>query len=289
MALKSIICLFDGTDPDVAALETAIAIAKARSAHLRVVHAHFPFLVYGGGRGGYLLSDDTWIEAINRQQFQQEANAHSRAKEVCQRLDLPLDGEGKTLPHASFVPVHSTIAADLLRELSLCDLLVLGGKAQGDGLESSVAEMALFSSGRPALIVRPRDDGATPQFDGERLAVAWNGGPQVVRALVGAIPVMRHARDVVLLKAEGHRHTGATSGDTTALVYLEAHGVNASLEVVEMEHRSAAEAVLDRARELKCAGLVMGAYGHSVFREMVIGGFSQHMLRNCELPLLMSH
>ena len=35
--------------------------------------------------------------------------------------------------------------------------------------------------------------------------------------------------------------------------------------------------------------MVMGAYGHSRLREMVLGGMTRHMLLHMTVPVLMSH
>jgi nucleotide-binding universal stress UspA family protein len=46
---------------------------------------------------------------------------------------------------------------------------------------------------------------------------------------------------------------------------------------------------LARAKDLKADLLVMGAYGHSQFREMILGGVTEHMLQKADIPLLLSH
>ena len=35
--------------------------------------------------------------------------------------------------------------------------------------------------------------------------------------------------------------------------------------------------------------MVMGAYGRSRLREVILGGATEHMLRRAQLPVLMSH
>jgi nucleotide-binding universal stress UspA family protein len=47
--------------------------------------------------------------------------------------------------------------------------------------------------------------------------------------------------------------------------------------------------LLSRAADLGADLLVMGAYGHSRMREMVLGGVSRGIFRHMTLPVLMAH
>ena len=47
--------------------------------------------------------------------------------------------------------------------------------------------------------------------------------------------------------------------------------------------------MLDAASEVGASLLVMGGYSHSRMREMVLGGFTRHILQGAELPVLMAH
>ena len=38
-----------------------------------------------------------------------------------------------------------------------------------------------------------------------------------------------------------------------------------------------------------CDLLVSGAYGHARLREMILGGVTRTLVRDCKLPLLLSH
>jgi nucleotide-binding universal stress UspA family protein len=47
--------------------------------------------------------------------------------------------------------------------------------------------------------------------------------------------------------------------------------------------------ILSYAQDLKADLLVMGAYGHSRWREIVLGGVTHHVLSEMDLPVLMAH
>jgi nucleotide-binding universal stress UspA family protein len=43
------------------------------------------------------------------------------------------------------------------------------------------------------------------------------------------------------------------------------------------------------AQEAGCDLVVMGGYGHSRVREMILGGVTRHMMTSAAVPVLMSH
>jgi nucleotide-binding universal stress UspA family protein len=64
----------------------------------------------------------------------------------------------------------------------------------------------------------------------------------------------------------------------------------ASVEKVDTNHRAISTALTETALGLGGDLLIMGAYGHSRVREMVLGGVTQDMLRAAPaLPVLMAH
>ena len=55
------------------------------------------------------------------------------------------------------------------------------------------------------------------------------------------------------------------------------------------EARSLIQVILSRAADLTADLIVMGAYGHSRLRELVLGGVSRSFLQEMTVPVLMSH
>jgi hypothetical protein len=67
-------------------------------------------------------------------------------------------------------------------------------------------------------------------------------------------------------------------------------GVSAAeAQNVPVNPRGSVAALLQAAHDAKADLLVMGAYGHSSVRELVFGGFTRHVLKACDLPVLMLH
>jgi nucleotide-binding universal stress UspA family protein len=173
----------------------------------------------------------------------------------------------------------------LARQALYADLLVLGqhDRDQPDtGVPSDFVQSVLIASGKPALVV-PYIGVRTPSFGS--VFVAWKESRESARALAAALPILRkaHTVQIALDKAEG---------DHTDLLpqYLQHHGVQAQYHTMPADARShAGELMLSMAADFNADLMVMGCYGHSRGRELVLGGASRTVLQSMTLPVLMSH
>jgi len=71
--------------------------------------------------------------------------------------------------------------------------------------------------------------------------------------------------------------------------FIARHGINARIESTVSSDIEIADVLLSRAGDLAADLLVMGAYGHSRVRELMLGGTTRTMLRTMTLPVFMSH
>jgi len=85
--------------------------------------------------------------------------------------------------------------------------------------------------------------------------------------------------------ALGH---GELPGSDIAL-HLARHGVKAQIETTVSAGLPIGEVLLSRLADLGADLLVMGAYGHSRAREVLLGGATRSVLHSMTIPVLMSH
>jgi nucleotide-binding universal stress UspA family protein len=170
------------------------------------------------------------------------------------------------------------------------DVVVISQSAPNDPLtqlRADFPEYVLLNCARPVLVVPAT--GIKGVF-GKRIGVAWNGRDDAVRAITSAIPLLRAADQVQLLvlnaETEGDLH-GEVPGADMAL-YLARHGVRVDVVAANTDD-DVGEALLQHAADSKLDLLVMGAYGHSRFREILLGGVTRSVLRSSMLPLWMAH
>jgi nucleotide-binding universal stress UspA family protein len=179
--------------------------------------------------------------------------------------------------------------AGLCMQARYADLVVLGQAASSDSNEGSLLpdlpDYVLLNCGRPVLLV-PRT-GRFPTV-GKRVLVAWNGSAEAAKAVTAALPLLRGAEQVTLAVLGSSADTLGESPGADIALYLARHGVN--VEVLRRpEAADPGQAILSLAADFNADLLVMGAYGHSRFREMMLGGATRTILATATLPVLMAH
>lgn len=291
MALRSIVCLHNGYEFEGSSLATAIALTKEHGAHLRIIHAEYVVRPAATVFGEAAIYSAGWQEAVDRQLAADRTRAKETAHEAAAAEGMLLtEGPSDVRPRAEFISMQGFNNRTLIRTLSVSDLIVMGGQAGGAGwAEDSVANLALFSTGRPILLVRPIGDSAPAVHKGGTVMIAWSPAPEAIHALLAAAPLLTLADSVHLVSATASPPAEPSDDEALALSYLAAHGVKAKRQPLATGSHSPAEAVLAHATEVGCDTLVMGAYGHSLFREMLIGGFSETMIAKARFPLLLCH
>lgn len=148
-------------------------------------------------------------------------------------------------------------------------------------------EYVVLNCARPALVVP-----YAGQFTqvGARVLVAWDGSMEATRALAHAMPLLRRAANVALAVFNPELRPGAHGQQPGADIALLLARQGVKVEVLE---RSAGgdvgEALLSLAADQRADLIVMGAYGHSRVRELLLGGASRTILQKMTVPVLMSH
>lgn len=171
------------------------------------------------------------------------------------------------------------------------DLVVIGQVDQetADGPEQrDFPDHAILAAGRPTLVVPYA--GAFPTL-GEHAVIAWNATRESTRAVTDALPLLKRAKKVTVIVGDakpGAGGHGDTPGADVAL-YLARHGVSVEVSPERTAGIDVGSLLLSRISDLGADLLVMGAYGHSRVRELVLGGVTRTLLREMTVPVLMSH
>jgi nucleotide-binding universal stress UspA family protein len=145
-------------------------------------------------------------------------------------------------------------------------------------------EAALFGSGRPVLIVPYIQK---PPFRLENVLVAWDGSATAARALADAMPFLEKSkRTEIVMAADNPEEVDATRARLQR--HLARHGIEAEFRRISGA-ADVAGALLSHAFDAGADLMVMGGYGHSRFRELILGGATRGVLGAMTLPVLMSH
>jgi nucleotide-binding universal stress UspA family protein len=172
------------------------------------------------------------------------------------------------------------------------DLVVLS-QFDPDDTESSTssrfAETVILESGVPVLMV---PYASTVRSVGTRALVSWDASIQAVRAVHYAVPMLQHASqvDVAVFDPEKLPSAYRAVPDKHIVASLARHKISANVRrQATTSDIDIGNALLSLAAQQGSDLLVMGAYGHRRFREILLGGVTREILRSMTLPVLMAH
>jgi nucleotide-binding universal stress UspA family protein len=281
VSLKTVLVLLDDSEDSSKRLDVACSLAEVHGAHLNVLamspqfHNHMAV----GLDGSAAIVDVYQIEEA-RKQAQSIANAAKK------KIDANgARGEVRWLSHEAF---------GLREAVSIqgrhAELIVAGQPAEAlnPELRNAVLEGALFSSGRPVLLL-PANWEQTVQS--RHVIVAWDGSKEAARALNDAGPFLDVAEKVTIAVVDpmpGDGGFGPNPGADIAAV-LARRCNDVELDQIASSGARIAEVLLDRASAVGADLIVMGGYGHSQLREAIFGGVSREMIEKTTIPLLVSH
>lgn len=273
--IRSILLHMDGTPGSQGRLEAARKIAARSEATLWVMFVagpteHPPPLAISDTPAALVETVD-WAAASQARSWFDEASAEGS---VPMRW---LDGLG-----------IDAVAA-FHRHALLADLLVLGQHAPdmppGTAAPADFAESVMIATRQPALVV-PRD--GVVDHIGRHVVIGWNATPAAAHAVAAALPWLQGARSVHVLEAGGSAEPEPDGLDIAR--YLRCHGIDATMHFDgACPADDAGDALLRLVPEVSADLLVMGCYGHSRTRELVLGGATRTVLRSMTLPVLMAH
>lgn len=279
MAYKTILTVIADAEIDSAALNAAIAVARDSEAHLEI-------LCMGIDRtqpGFYYAGANTLILENNLVQARAEAESlEKHANKMMKGMDLAWAASSATAQMAGLSPFISQRAR-------FADLVALS-KPYGErrGYENeAIVEAVLFGGNAPVLIL---PDGAEFPARISRAAVAWNESAEALHAIRAAMPFLRQAGDVDIVIVDPPPHGPERSDPGGQLSQMLArHGVQASVSVLAKTLPRVSDVLCRHCSDRGADLLVMGAYGHSRFRESILGGATRNMLEMSEVPVLLAH
>lgn len=260
MALRSILVVMS-VPTEVARLKAAFALAERHDASIAVLHVKPSPIVYAGGPGM-----DVPVALIESQQ--QEFDRTAKVVEGVVRAEAKKAGvtvewrseEGDAVGIAG---VHARYA----------DLVVAA---------PDLARDLVFTAAAPVLAF---PEGAEPVAP-ERALVAWNGSREASRTVRDALPLIEAAETVLVVVVDppAGRPIGMDLGRS-----LGRRGVKAEVSERLSDGGDVGAILLEEARTAGAELLVMGAHGHSRFREWVLGGTTEGALSESRIPVLLSH
>ena len=278
--VRDILVPLQFTGTDAAALLAAAALAEAHQAHVAVLAAvSYPAPVATEwGMAASMISQDEFDRVLDSVRAAGEAARLQveRAGAACELrvvetlLNWPEEAAAMHARHA--------------------DLAVIGGLdlAAPNPRFSALFSALLLDAGRPVLVVPPAAKLLVPP---RRVVLAWQPRREPSRAIHDALPLLpRDARvDVLMLDPEVGEFAHGQQPGADIAAHLARHGLQVQVVTQARAGRSTGAAIVDHALQQHADLVVMGGYGHSRWRQQILGGTTRTVLEQATLAVLFSH
>jgi nucleotide-binding universal stress UspA family protein len=259
------------------AIESAVSVASAIGSHIAAVacetHVEAP--------GSLISSSLLNVPAIIADEARKSL---INAKGVLATFEATAVRQGVMFESIRERALSSEAPAMFAEYARLRDLTIVP-VSEGDDQWS--AEAIIFGSGKPTLVVPEGAPSRQSQFG--TIVVAWDFSRTAARAVADAIPLLEKAKHVRVVTVTGEKPVDSKRSAEELAKNLSRHGLEVVLESVASKGLSVGDVLESYVQSCNADMLVMGAYGHSRFREFILGGATRSLLAKPPLPILFSH
>lgn len=279
MTYKTILVHVDDATNAAARIELAANLAKAEDAHLigsamtGVSRFLFETMSADAGTAGIAPFLDT-------------------IRQRTERLLTPFEDIARRAGVTSLEKrmTDDEAAGGLSLQARYCDLVVVGQfdpEGNAPSTYADLPEYVTMNGGSPVLIV-PYTGAFTRT--GERAMIAWDGSMEATKAVHSAIPLLRRAKnvDVVVFNAKSDADAHGQQPGADIALYLARHSIKVNV-IQQSTEIDIGNALLSLAANQNSDLMVMGCYGHSRFREVLLGGPTRTVLQSMTIPVLTAH
>lgn len=274
MPLKDILVYVDDSAQAAGTVAAACSLARRHDAHLTGLAVDRPADIPGFAA---IEIPPSAVEIIR----QQRRESLDKARKS---FDKAIDAAGLTGRSGWSVATGRPLETLSLRS-RYADLTVVPQNAPEElGGGEDLVDDLIMASGRPILVIPYI---GAPAEIGSKVLVAWNASREAARAVSDAMPLLESADSVEIFAVEP-RGIGDIPGADIA-EHLARHGVKTNAVKTAGLDIEVGDVLLNQVADTGADLIVMGAYGHSRMRELVLGGATRHILEHMTAPVLLSH
>src|SRR5947209_11510722 len=259
----------------------ATSLAASRGAHLDAISVGYK----AGDVGIYFESGGTVLAAALDGEYK---SALARADAALAVFEAEARNAGISYSLQALAGVPAEAAASVGAIARLHDLTVVQQPdPETDTFDNAMPQEILFQCGGPVLFVPYTHKGPLVP---RRIGIAWDGSCTAARALRDAAPFLSvdHAQAVTIISINDAERPEEASA-TLLASYLARQGLAPRIERVVADRNQIQPTILSIAADDGVDLIVMGGFGHSRFRERLLGGVTRDMLRSMTVPTMMSH
>ncbi len=286
MALKDLLVYVDQTQDALMRLRLAADLASRQGSHLTALFVRELTEFRQERRKAAELG---LVSAEGMRQLDERTRASIAAVEA--RLRATLDEVTRGSVKADLLCLDGKAGVLVPQYARYADLCIVGRDepAGSTSINYSFSEQVLFVTGRPVLFV-PTDESFRTL--GRHIVVAWNSSRPAARSLNDALPLIERADRATILMINPAGFIGSHEGPPgeQTLEHLKRHGATVDALQIEGVPRGAiADRLQSEARALGADLIVAGAFGHPRLWEKMLGGVTNDLIGQMNLPIFMSH
>jgi nucleotide-binding universal stress UspA family protein len=152
----------------------------------------------------------------------------------------------------------------------------------------AIVEAALFQ-GHSSVIILPETKPLSSSLP-KRIVIAWNQKDEALRAVRASLAMLQAADWVTVTVIDPPKNSEERSDPGGMLCQMLArHGVRAEVTVLARSLPRISDVLARHVLDTNADMVVMGAYGHSRWRESILGGTTRNMLEMAQVPVFMVH
>lgn len=262
--------------PAGALIECAAAVAGLFEAHLDGIACAYqalnPMIAFEAAAVVMATQDETGQE--------QAAAVLDQFEITTRRLNIP-HGARSTF-NVSYAATRTVTEMARLYDLNIVAQPDSSNPSQTDFLSEAV----LFGSGRPMLMIPYINRGT---FSSDRVLICWDGKAPAARAVHNAAPFLRKAKAIDVVSVNEHEDDAGAASLAALTAHLARRDLPATPHRLTADTPNIHNAILSLAADNGSDLIVMGGYGHSRFREFILGGVTRGMFETLTVPTLFSH
>ncbi len=278
--IKDILLTLTRGEADDSALASAVQLAELEGAHLAItIPVEYPipipsefgvsaYPIYAGVYEDSLKSANTLADKLR------EKLKNTSCSNEVRVASAPL------MSSAQISALHARYA----------DICLIGGNEadNSSAVFQNVFTELLMDSGRPVLFIPAACLAAIPA---KRILIAWTPTHESARALHDAMPFLHKSEsvDVLIIDPQVNDTAHGEQPGADIATHLARHGLNVRVVLQPKMGKQKAQAILNYAEQTDAQLIVAGGYGHSRFREQILGGVTHELINNKKFPVLFSH
>lgn len=279
MSIKDILVICDAGEANDYRVETAMLLAKVYQAHVTGIHfVPYPVIpVYGG----------SYPDAIPYLSADQMMQSESTANALCEKFkkksaELKIPSEWKV--------IDGVDVRYIIDNARYADIVIVpqGYSRYGEDYTQKIDDYLSIHLGRPLLVIPDLKKVFTLP---KRVIIAWNESHEAARAVHDAMPLLQYAEQiqVVSVASSTKKEKEFMIYDNDLRKHLSHHGIEVEVASLDPSTKGTGKTILEGALEYDADLIVMGAYGHTRLKEIVLGGATKYLLNNTTIPLFLSH